>query len=195
MAIKTFTTGEVLTASDTNTFLANAGLVYVTQTAFTSASSVQVSNVWSSTYDNYRLMVEWLQNTTSGNLQLKLRDSGGDISTNYGFQTGGAFYNSGVGNFGGFNNSANETQGEMYIIGCVSGFRAGAWYDVVGPNLARETNFIGQAFASNMSATLTRGALTVSGRHNAATSCTGFSLIPSAGTITGTVRVYGYRQA
>jgi hypothetical protein len=29
MAIKTFTTGEVLTASDTNTYLANAGLVFV----------------------------------------------------------------------------------------------------------------------------------------------------------------------
>jgi hypothetical protein len=29
MAIKTFTTGEVLTASDTNTYLANSGLVYV----------------------------------------------------------------------------------------------------------------------------------------------------------------------
>ena len=33
MAIKTFTTGEVLTASDTNTYLANAGLVYITSTA------------------------------------------------------------------------------------------------------------------------------------------------------------------
>ena len=29
MAIKTFTTGEVLTAADTNTYLANSGLVYV----------------------------------------------------------------------------------------------------------------------------------------------------------------------
>jgi hypothetical protein len=30
MAIKTFTTGEVLTASDTNTYLANSGLVFET---------------------------------------------------------------------------------------------------------------------------------------------------------------------
>jgi hypothetical protein len=56
MAIKTFTTGEVLTASDTNTYLANSGLVYITQVALTGAT-VQVSDVFSSTYDNYRLVM------------------------------------------------------------------------------------------------------------------------------------------
>ncbi len=29
MAVKTFTTGEVLTAADTNTYLNNGGLVYI----------------------------------------------------------------------------------------------------------------------------------------------------------------------
>ena len=34
MAVKTFSTGEVLTASDTNTYLNNGGLVYITSTIF-----------------------------------------------------------------------------------------------------------------------------------------------------------------
>ena len=54
MAIKTFTTGEVLTAADTNTYLANSGLVYVkSQTIGSAVSSVNVTSAFSSTYDNY----------------------------------------------------------------------------------------------------------------------------------------------
>ena len=68
MAIKTFTTGEVLTASDTNTYLANAGLVYVTSaTIGTAVSSVTVSNCFSSTYDAYRIVITGGVGTTAGN--------------------------------------------------------------------------------------------------------------------------------
>ena len=56
MAIKTFTTGEVLTAADTNTYLANSGLVYVKQQAFSGSATAQVTSCFSSTYDNYRLV-------------------------------------------------------------------------------------------------------------------------------------------
>ena len=56
MAIKTFTTGEVLTASDTNTYLANSGLVYITSKTWTATSSnQQIDNCFTSTYDNYRI--------------------------------------------------------------------------------------------------------------------------------------------
>ena len=53
MAVKTFTTGEVLTASDTNTYLANAGLVYITSTSVGTGGSLTVSNCFSATYNNY----------------------------------------------------------------------------------------------------------------------------------------------
>jgi hypothetical protein len=57
MAIKTFTTGEVLTAADTNTYLANSGLVYVASTTVgTGVSSVTVSSAFNSTYDNYKII-------------------------------------------------------------------------------------------------------------------------------------------
>lgn len=43
MAIKTFTGGEVLTAANTNTYLANAGLVYVAGASFSGAVSFDVT--------------------------------------------------------------------------------------------------------------------------------------------------------
>ena len=58
MAIKTFTTGEVLTAADTNTYLANSGLVLVkSQTIGTGVASVTISDAFSTTYDNYRITI------------------------------------------------------------------------------------------------------------------------------------------
>ena len=73
MAIKTFTTGEVLTASDTNTYLANAGLVFISNTAITAgASSIVVSNCFSSTYDRYKILIESNVNTAGGNQGLTL---------------------------------------------------------------------------------------------------------------------------
>ena len=62
MAIKTFTTGEVLTASDTNTYLANAGLVYIKEVALT-GTAVNITSCFSATYDSYQIVISNLSNT------------------------------------------------------------------------------------------------------------------------------------
>jgi hypothetical protein len=72
MAIKTFTTGEVLTASDTNTYLANSGLVFVKSQAITSGSTVVVTDAFSSTYDNYRIVIDNGVATGNGAVGLQL---------------------------------------------------------------------------------------------------------------------------
>jgi hypothetical protein len=56
MAIKTFTTGEVLTAANTNTYLANSGLVTVGGGSFTNVASFDITG-FSSTYDMYQLVM------------------------------------------------------------------------------------------------------------------------------------------
>lgn len=67
MAIKTFTSGEVLTASDTNTYLANAGLVFIAESIITAGSStVTVSNCFSNTYRRYKIMIESKVSTGGG---------------------------------------------------------------------------------------------------------------------------------
>jgi len=73
MAIKTFTTGEVLTASDTNTYLANSGLVYIKQqTVGNAVASVTVSDAFSSTYDNYKITYTGGASSGGGALKLTL---------------------------------------------------------------------------------------------------------------------------
>ena len=64
MAIKTFSSGEVLTASDTNTYLNNGGLVYIAGGSATNTSALDVNSVFSSTYDNYRVVLQTASRST-----------------------------------------------------------------------------------------------------------------------------------
>jgi hypothetical protein len=58
MAYQIFTAGQVLTASDTNTYLANSMATFVNSTNITAgASSVTVSNCFTSEYDRYKIVI------------------------------------------------------------------------------------------------------------------------------------------
>jgi hypothetical protein len=82
MAIKTFTTGEVLTASDTNTYLANSGMTYIG--AYTaSAATLFINSCFTSTYNNYFITFQTTSVSTTGSFQFKLRASGTANSANY----------------------------------------------------------------------------------------------------------------
>jgi len=74
MAIKTFTTGEVLTASDTNTYLANSGLVFVTSgsTAGT-ANTLAIATSFTSTYEHYLLQLTVRRTTLTADEVLYLQ--------------------------------------------------------------------------------------------------------------------------
>ena len=84
MAIKTFTTGEVLTASDTNTYLANSGLVYITSTAV-SGSTVSVSNCFNSTYDWYKVVLFVTGTVTGSDINIRMRTTSDDSGAVYSF--------------------------------------------------------------------------------------------------------------
>jgi len=139
MAIKTFTTGEVLTASDTNTYLANSGLVYVNSYTFTGQTFVDftISSVFSSTYDNYRVV--WtLTNSIAGNFYyLKFPGSTGSTYNNvtpywtYGSTTQ--------------TNNTNASSATGIPIGLTTlGFDTGSM-DIYAPNIARATGVTGQS--------------------------------------------------
>ena len=67
MAIKTFTTGEVLTASDTNTYLANSGLVYITSQTL-SSTATNIVGCFSATYNTYLVLGQGTGTSSSPDL-------------------------------------------------------------------------------------------------------------------------------
>lgn len=192
MAIKTFAVGDVLTAADTNTYLANAGLVVVTPsgatngtvsgakvTIGTTVSSVTVSGVFSSTYDAYRVVISGGVASATNVLQLTL----GATATGYYYAGKGRTY-AGVDVNLGSQNTTNYYAGEgstnALTLDCT----------IISPNLAKNTQF-----SSTVSAARTDGyQLAIAGYLADTTQYTAFTLTASTGTITGgTIMVYGYR--
>jgi len=70
MAVKTFTQGEKLTANDTNTYLANAGLVHIKTATVASAADTgsNFQSIFDSTFDSYRIVCHTLTAATNGAL-------------------------------------------------------------------------------------------------------------------------------
>lgn len=182
MAVKTFTTGEVLTSADTNTYLANSGLVYVkSQTIGSAVSSVTVSDAFSSTYDDYVINISG--GTASGLAVLGLSLQG---------LTSSSYYQSFV--YTGWNNTISADSGlRTSWVYCGSGSSGGLQMQatLLSPFLNKNTRC--NAMGSS-SSTVFVGNL--NGWVDNTTSYTGFVINPNIGTLTGgTITVYGYRKA
>lgn len=186
MAVKTFSTGEVLTASDTNTYLANSGLVYVTTATVGSAvTSVTINNCFTSTYDAYRIVMTNIDGTTDGNvIALQMTTSGTASTTDY---AGNTFYVS-TGTTGGLSNAALSAYFEAGSISNASTFSAAL--DLLQPALAKYTRI---QWGPSVDETYFRFG---GGVHKVETAYDGMKITSVVGTITGgTITVYGYRKA
>jgi hypothetical protein len=185
MAVKTFTAGSVLTASDTNTYLANAGLVYVTSvTVGTSVTTVTVSNCFSSTYDNYRVVMSGGTSAAGQAIAMQLGPSSvGAYNTSYyqilyfGNYVTGAMTTLNVNNGASWTYAGESDSTSNQVIAV----------DLLSPNMAKYTS-IGGFYMGSVGGF-------ASGRHASTNQYTGFSLITTAAMTGGTVTVYGYRKA
>jgi hypothetical protein len=184
MAIKTFTTGEVLTASDTNTYLANSGLVYVGGTSFSAQSTVNLDSVFSATYQNYKIEL-FITASSQVMLQYRLRVGGASNTTaNYSNQYL-VLDNTSVLAARNTGQTIGDV-GQMVLSG-ISFMEVSVFDPFSAAPTGMLTNtgcFVGEAYMRNQANVM-----------KASTSFDGISFIPVSGTITGTVRVYGYRQA
>jgi hypothetical protein len=182
MAIKTFTTGEVLTASDTNTYLANSGLTYITQATIGSGVSiVNIANCFSSTYDNYRITIR--ANSATGSVAVLMQyGTGSPTVTNYKSFLNTPF----VAWTSGAVTTVSATDGSFITYGHPTNLTGVS--DVYGPNLAVNTTSFGSY------ATDTNGG-TTAGIQTSNTQFTSLHIATAATITGGTVTVYGYRKA
>lgn len=188
MAIKTFSAGEQLTASDTNTYLANSGLVYIKESSGSAVGNIAVNSCFTATFDNYFVVVS-VTPSSNVSLWMKLRNGTTDKSANYWW---GAFYismASATSTPTGEGNGASATTAGIRVGALNTNGIFNSWIQVGNPYVNGRTTVQAQPQASE---SYFRN---MSGYHNEAYSADGINIIADSGTITGTVRVYGYRQA
>ena len=165
------------------TAVGNSGLVYVKSHTITSGTSVVVTDAFSSTYDNYRVVVSNGVTTSNAAISLQLGPtsvSGYNTSyystTIYATYAGGAPLNANVNNGSTWTYSGYAWTGNGILLAVELG----------GPNLARFTS-VNNGYSGSDGAT-------TNGYHGSTSQFTGFTLAGLTFT-SGTVTVYGYRKA
>jgi hypothetical protein len=185
----TFVAGDVLEAAQLNsnfTYVEGlGGLIPITaETAFTATTGVTVSDVFTTTYTNYLLIVT-TTTTGLGTVNLQFSVTGTATATGYNTQT--LIMNSST--VTGFRQTA-QTQGEI-LRGSDGTFTQVTKVDIYNPQISGITMY--QALGLNQRSAITPYNQIIFGNQEASTQFDGFKLL-SANNITGTYKLYGYNK-
>ena len=183
------TNGQVLTADSAQATgmkwaaPSSGALTLITAQSFSAASTVNVNDVFSATYENYLVLFNGTT-SSSGDMEFRFRVSAADNTTsNYFIQ-----YND-ISNTS--NNVLRQTSQTKSRFGnCDTNERFASQIMFYKPFTA-EKKFVDSLITrSNTGSGIGMGRVLTG--FDAATSFTGFSILPSAGNITGSVKIYGY---
>ena len=165
--------------------IAAGGLVHINTTTFSAVSSVSLNDVFTSDYDYYKVLFEFVPSSATTHT-MRMRVAGADNTSAVYANISQRQYSTAVTqNAGSVGNSIDFTYGpwgtEQYI----------GQFEFYNPAKASNTGWI------NTSATWTTSASQIfnSGFHKSATVFDGFSFIGAAGNFTGIIRVYGYKNS
>jgi hypothetical protein len=161
-----------------------AGLVLLNTTSFSAVASQSINDVFSATYTNYLINAE-ITGDTFRTINFRYRVSGADNSNaSYNYQN--------ISGSAGVISGSRSTGGTSTLFGYVdSNGRAGFNCNVFNPFATQRSTYVLQ---SNLFSSIAIENFSVVTSFDATTSFTGFSLLPTAGNITGSIRVYGYNN-
>lgn len=165
------------TGTDTwyaNTLSASGGLVYVGGGTVSAGSAINVNNCFTSTYENYRIVL-----TSNVATTFRFRVSGADNSTS-------AYYEQFI---NGNNTTVSGARSAVQTLNNLNSSAGVVALDVFGPATAAAHYMLG---------TITQGGTTLTAtsyayHFSSATAFDGFSILGT--TMTATVRVYGYSNS
>jgi len=151
--------------------------------SFSAASSVSLNDVFSSTYDDYRIIIVASSAVAGTDLTLRVRVGGSDLST------GTYTYNRIIGDGGTLNSARSSAQTSIRCGNTTLSEETSYIIDVVNPFLTKRTVFTinnsnqGGGAAQDMTAAVVTNA----------TSYTGFTIL-AGNNFTGRLSVYGYAK-
>jgi hypothetical protein len=174
---------SVAVGSGTGTASANG------QVTFTTASSVSLNGVFTSSYDNYRILFGTTVASGTGTITIRLRAAGTDITgANYLTQTMQA---DGT-NAPSAAIASLQTSWAYMSLGSNAQSTNNFTWDLFNPQdtaVTNGTSLNGNIDSGNASRIIVRNYI-----YQATTSADGISFIMSANNFTGTITVYGYNQ-
>ena len=180
MTFPVFNVGETLRAADMNA----VGLWKVASgTLSLSTTPANVTGVFSSTYKNYRVLLNVTNKSASIRVDMKYIVGTTATST--------AYFQAGIGSDYTFNNTLyyQRSNNDSQLFGIQSSALLSQSLDIYNPNKAALTMHHGTLIDAN-----TGFPYMVGGSQNSSTQFTGFQLFTSSGTATVEYQVFGYRD-
>lgn len=191
MAVKTFSVNEVLTAADTNTYLANSGLVYIDSVTVTNQPYARLANCFSNTYRDYRIVCDFFSiDLALRSAYLRLFDGTNAVTTNYAGKA--IIYDTQNASSSPATYDSATTAYPIGTTGPNTNNPTLATIDVGRPYEAEQTTFAGSFSGHSYGFYYSMGIH--GGNHTTKVAYPGIQLIVNTGNITGTMTVYGYRK-
>jgi len=160
----------------------SSGMTLITNTSFSASSAVNINNCFSSTYKNYKIMTSYTTSNNSGS-SFRFRNGGSDITTStYAFSQ--VYIATGTQLL-----VANNSQPQLGILGNTAAGATNYMFFELTDVFASSCKF-GSYFCWADNSNFAEANM---GQWKNQTNSTfdGFSIYPGAGTITGSVQVYG----
>jgi hypothetical protein len=189
------TDGQVLTADSVQTngikwaTPSASGLTLITNSSFSAVSSHSINSCFTSTYTNYKIIVNLTSVSTSMDVNFKLRAAGTDTSANYNsLRLYGA---SGGGAAADLNNNGTDDFFKWFMDG-TDVQNVFCTFEAYSPQKATKTSLNGM-----MSSRSGGGEYYITpywSMHTGTTQFDGFTMLASAGTMTGSIKVYGFGE-
>lgn len=166
------------------------GFDKITSASFSSVSAVNVDSCFTSSYKNYKVIINITAASSAQQVPLRMRASGSNNSTSnywYGF----IGYRSDNTSGDGFTATADTGFGFKLLVDNANPNPATMTLDIINPQQAKQTLMLSSSFCkySDYLSTSYGG-----GYFNGTTQFDGFSFYPNSGNITGEYFVYGYKD-
>jgi hypothetical protein len=160
------------------------GLVHIDTVSASAVSALNIDNVFSSTYDNYKMIIVG-SFVTAGPLRYRLRVAGSDATDSNYVSQGIIGDGTGVSGF----RATAQTSGVLGDFG-ITANRNISSSDITSPNLATPTTFIGHTENDR-----TASMINLNGSaYTPSTAFTGITIFPNTGNMSITVSIFGYAK-
>jgi hypothetical protein len=161
------------------------GLTLINSQSFSAVATQDVNNVFSSTYDNYRILVSFIANTSEASIGFRFKTATVDSGSNY------QYYISAFGT-NGTSYTQNSTGASQGIFGRVGSDNYGGYaIDILSPNLARATTYAGHGLGDGSTSVFTERAV---GLVLTNTQYTGIQLRADTNSVSGEMSIYGFNK-
>jgi len=176
-----FSAGAVLTAAQMN----DVGMWLVTTQTFTATSDLNIDNCFTSDFENYRIVGRFSSSNNGISVNFRWRTSSGDDTGAY-YWRRGFYYTTGVFDLSQSGQTSDFICNASNTASAITSFSM----DVYTPQSSSfRTNYNLQSYENNTPLSVwNQGAYVNPVAH------TGISIYPAAGTFTGKISIYGYRN-